>query len=260
MKGSVLFVVGVVVAFVAGFGGGYVADSLHPSGLSYQAPSQVPTITNFKLARPIIENGSTPLGDTFSLNATESGIPYDAAFQVVLIGDGSSHLFASGSFYGSLNYSPVSLLKILYFGDLSPGNYSLVATVMHGGLSRSKETNLVVIPHVTASISGPSLVNDSKGPVKVRYEASVSGGLRPYTYSWSILAIYSPGPQNYAMGSTHGSAVNITFSINSSNVYYGTNQTFVIGLTVIDSLGYSFSFTAESIYGNEGYLVNVTGY
>ena len=259
MKGPVLIVVALVLAVGAGFGGGFAAASIHSSP-SVAAGGEVPTITNFKLLRPVIENGSGLNGfDTFILNASESGTPYDAGYQIVLIGFEGNLTLASGSFFGALNYMPLSFIGDYILGSLPVGNYSLVATVMHGGLSSSKDASLEILPSVSATVFGPHNVNDSSGPASVTYSASVSGGRGPYSYNWSITYIYGPGPQNYAAGPEHGSSFNVTFSINSSNAYYGTNQTFVVGLTVTDSLGYSFSYAAESVYGNDGYIVNVTG-
>jgi hypothetical protein len=154
---------------------------------------------------------------------------------------------------------PISFLEDFAFSGLVPGNYTLVATVMHGGLGQSMDVNLTVLPQLEATVSGPHNVNDSSGPVTVTYSASVSGGRGSYSYNWSVLDIYGPGPQNYVPGSAQGFSFNVTFSVNASNDFYGTNQTFLIGLTVTDSLGYSFSYAAESVYGNDGYIVNVTG-
>ncbi len=259
MKGPVLIVVALVLAVGAGFGGGFAAATLHDSSVNV-ATGQVPTITNFKLMRPVIENGSGFQGaDYFVLNATEHGVPYKAAFQVVLMGFRGNLTLASGSFFGSLNFEPLSVSNELIYTDLPPGNYSLVATVMHGDSRASMDTSLQVIPELSAAIYGSHDVNDSSGPASVTYSASVSGGRGPYSYNWSITYVYGPNPQNYAAGPEHGSSFSVTFSINSSNAYYGTNQTFLIGLTVTDSLGYMFSYTAGSVYGNEGYIVNVTG-
>jgi hypothetical protein len=259
MKGSVLVVVALVLAVGAGFGGGFAAASIHGAS-SIASSGQVPAITNFMILRPVIENGSGFSGfDTFVLNATEGGTPYQAGFQVNLIEHGYAITLSSGSFYGSLNYTPISFLKDFILGGLVPGNYTLVATVMHGDLSNSMDASLEVLPSVSATISGPHNVNDSSGPVTVTYSASVSGGRGPYSFNWSIMPIFGPGPQNYVLGAEHGSSFNVKFSVNSSNAYYGTNQTFVISLVVTDSLGYSYYYTAESVYGNEGYVVNVTG-
>jgi hypothetical protein len=209
---------------------------------------------------PVIENGSELQGaDTYYLNASEGSVPYEAGFQVDLIERNLSVTLSSGSFYGSLNYTPISFLEVFLLSGLGPGNYSLVATVMHGSLSNSMDANLTVLPNVNATISGPHNVNDSSGPASVTYSASVMGGRSPYSYNWSISYIYGPGPQNYVTGPEHGSSFNVTFSVNTSSDYFGTNQTFLIGLTVTDSLGYSFSYTAESVYGSDGYIVNVTG-
>lgn len=259
MKGSVLVVVSLVLAVGAGFGGGFAAATFHDSSGS-AVNSQVPAISSFKILRPVIENGSGFEGhDLFTLNASESGTPYEAGYQVVLVGYEGGLTLASGSFFGDLNFESISLLGVLIIESLPVGNYTLVAMVMHGDLSNSRDASLEVLPSVSATISGPHNVNDSSGAVTATYHASVTGGSSPYSYTWSITYINGPNPQNYALGSVHGSSFNVKFSVNTSNDYYGTNQTFVIGLTVTDSLGYSFSYKAQSIYGNEGYLVNVTG-
>ena len=258
MKGPVLIVVALVLAVGAGFGGGFAAGALY--GLSSGSSGQVPAIANFRILRPVIENGSGFDGfDTFVLNATEGSAPYQAGFQVDLMEGSHAITLSSGYFYGSLNYTPVSFLKDFMLDGLAPGSYTLVATVMHGSLSQSREANLTVLPHVEATMAGPHSVNDSSGSVTVTYVAAALAGEPPYSYDWSLSYIYGPNPQNYVVGAQHGSDFNVTFSVNSSNAYYGTNQTFVIGLTVSDSLGYSFSYTAGSVYGNEGYIVNVTG-
>ena len=259
MKGSVLVVVSLVLAVGAGFGGGFAAVMVHDSSGNV-ATIQVPTISNFKLMRPVIENGSGFYGvDFFILNATESGVPYEAAFQVVLMGFRGNLTLASGSFFGSLNFEPMSLSSELMYTSLLPGNYSLVATVMHGNVRSSENASLEVIPHLNATVSGPHTVNDSSGPVTVTYSAAVTGGQGPYSYNWSVASVFGLGPQNYVVGPQHGSSFNVTFSVNKTNAYYGTNQTFLVGLAVTDSLGYYFVYGSQSLYGNEGYLVNVTG-
>lgn len=259
MKGSVLIIVSFVIAVGAGFGGGFAAATLHDSSVNV-ATGQVPTITNFKLMRPVIENGSGFYGaDYFVLNATEHGVPYQAAFQVVLMGFRGNLTLASGSFFGPLNFEPLSVSNELIYTDLLPGNYSLVATVMHGDSQASMNTSLQVIPDLATTISGAHNVNDSSGPASVTYSASVRGGRGPYAYNWSITYIYGPNPQNYVTGPEHGSSFNVAFSVNSSNAYYGTNQTFFIGLTVTDSLNNTVVYSAQSINGYEGYQVNVTG-
>ena len=259
MKSVVLIIVSLVVAVGAGFGGGYAAASLHYSSSNTNAG--VPTITEFKLLRPIIENGSSLAGiDTFSISATESGAPYQAAFQVNLEQPNRCLTLYSGSFYGSLNYTPLSFVGDLFFGSLAPGNYTLVGSVMHGNLRSSKDAYLTVVPHMVLTMSGPHNVNDSSGAVTATFNASVSGGRAPFKYEWCVDCVNLGGPQNYVIGPTDGSSFNVTFSVNASNDFYGTNETFFIGLTVIDSLGGSISYTADSVNGYDGYEVNVTGY
>ena len=259
MKSAVLIIVSLIVAVGAGFGGGYAAASLHYSFSNTNAG--VPTITEFKLLRPVIENGSSLSGiDTFSISATESGAPYQAAFQVNLEQPNRCLTLYSGSFYGSLNYTPLSFVGNLFFGSLAPGNYTLVGSVMHGNLRSSKDANLTVLPPMVLSMSGPHNVNDSSGAVTATFNASVSGGRAPFKYEWRMYYPSYYGPQNYVMGPKDGSSFNVTFSINASNDFYGTNETFLIGLTVIDSLGGSISYTADSVNGYDGYEVNVTGY
>lgn len=240
MKVSVLIVVSLVLALGAGFGGGFAAVAIHDS-FSSAITGQVPTIDDFSLIRSTIESGQF-VSDSFYLNASESGTPYQAGFQVVLINGTHVFTLASGSFFGSLNYTPVSLAAVFFYGDLGPGNYTLVATVMHGNLGNSADAHLEVLPSISVDISGPHEVNDSSGPAAVTYSASVTGGMGPYSYDWSIMYVNGPNPQNYVIGQAHGSTFDVTFSVNTSNSYYGTNQTFVIGLTVTDSLGYSFSY------------------
>ena len=96
MKGSVLIVVSLVLAVGAGFGGGFAAATIHDSSVNV-ATGQVPTITNFKLLRPVIENGNELQGaDTYYLNASEGSVPYEAGFQVDLIEHNLSVTLSSG--------------------------------------------------------------------------------------------------------------------------------------------------------------------
>ncbi|MCL4327465.1 MAG: hypothetical protein M1149_04065 [Candidatus Thermoplasmatota archaeon] len=258
MKISVFFVAFLISAAGIGFGVGFTVASLRSS---YEIGNHIPTIDNFTLVRPVIENESGPASfDTFILNASEIGSPYEAGFQVFLTGPGVSITLASGSFYGYLNYTPVSFSADFVFASLAPNEYSIVAVVMHGSLSNSKRLVLDVLPSVSVSVSGPKNVSDSLGSVLIHYNALVNGGVGPYAYKWGITYLYYPNPQNFSIGHPNASSFNVTFSVNTSSSYYGTNQTFVISLMVTDSLGYSSSYTAESINGFEGYMVNVTGY
>ena len=252
MKGSVLIVVSLVLAVGAGFGGGFAAATIHDSSVNV-ATGQVPTITNFKLLRPVIENGNELQGaDTYYLNASEGSVPYEAGFQVDLIERNLSVTLSSGSFYGSLNYTPISFLEVFLLSGLGPGNYSLVATVMHGSLSNSMDANLTVLPNVNATISGPHNVNDSSGPSSTEYFAHVTGGEGPYSYSWSITNdSYS---QEASFVSNTSSAFPVTFYYNQTDAYFfGYNGTMYIQLTVTDSLGYQYSLAYP------GYEVNLTG-
>ena len=252
MKGPVLIVVALVLAVGAGFGGGFAAASIHSSP-SVAAGGEVPTITNFKLLRPVIENGSGLQGaDTYYLNATEGSAPYQAGFQVDLMEHNSAITLSSGSFYGSLNYTPISFLKVFVLSGLAPGNYTLVATVMHGSLSDSTDASLTVLPHVSVTVSGPHNVNDSSGPSSTEYFAHVSGGEGPYSYSWSITNdSYS---QEASFVSNTSSSFPVTFYYNQSDAsFFGYNGTMYIQRTVADSLGYQYSLAYP------GYEVNLTG-
>lgn len=250
MKGSVIFVVSIVLAVGAGFGGGFAAASLHSSSVNV---TSVPTINDFKLLRSVIEKGGDS-GNSFYLNASEGRTPYQAGFQVILFNGSHGFTLASGSFFGSLNFTPLSLIEILIFSSLSPGNYTLVATVMHGDMSSSTDASLKVLPHVSATISGPNEVNDSKGPVSEVYYAHLKGGVGPYYYTWSIFN--ESYTQEAKLGSNTSSSLQITFFKNEEegNFYGNYNGTMYIQLTITDSLGYQFSLD------NLGYEVNLTGY
>jgi hypothetical protein len=252
MKGSVLIVVCLVIAVGAGFGGGFAAATLHnPSG--NVATNQVPTITGFKLLRPVIENGSgLGVTDTYQLNATEGNVPYEAGFQIVMFEHNQSLTLSSGSFYGSLNYTPISFLKYFEFSGLPPGNYTLVATVMHGSLSDSTNANLTVLPHVEATVSGSHNVNDSSGATSTVFYAHATAGKGHYSYSWSI--INDSYSQEASFVSNTSASFQVTFYYNQTDAYFfGYNGTMYIQLTVTDSLGYQFSLAYP------GYQVNLTG-
>ena len=264
MRSSVLLIVTIVIASGAGFGGGFVAASLHDSSGNITS-NQVPIITSFNVLRPVIEHNSSLYGtDGFFLNATETGTPYEAGFQVTLVGYRGNLTLDSGSFFGSINYVPLSFIGNFLFSSLPVGNYSLVASVMHGSLQVTRNASIEVLPHVSASISGPKNVNDSSGPVSVAYSASVSGGRGPYTYDWSI----SPptcGAQNASLVSISGSTVNVRFELNGTYAsFYGNyNGSFGLSLTVTDSLGFSYTYTSSSLnyicFYSGGYAINVTG-
>ncbi|MCL5782517.1 MAG: hypothetical protein M1476_01235 [Candidatus Thermoplasmatota archaeon] len=161
---------------------------------------------------------------------------------------------SSGSFFGSLNYTDISLGSFLFFSSLHPGNYTIVARVFSGGVSASSDQNLQVIPHVKATISGPSNINDSLGSQSVTYFASVAGGEGTYSYSWTITSYSFTNIQSYSEGSNTSSSFSATFYKNSINSFsYGENATYYISLSVTDSLGYSYSIPYP------GYTVNVTG-
>ena len=248
MRGSVLIAVSVVLALSAGFGGGFAAVAIHDSS-SGASTNLVPVITVFKLLGPVMENGGP---NSFYLNASESGVPYQAGFQVVMFEDGKTVTLASGSFFGSLNYTPISLSAIFMYGSLTPGNYSLVATVMHGDLSNSRDVNLDVIPHVSATVSGPQEINDSSGPSSTAYYAHVTGGKGSYSYSWSIFN--DSFSQDATFVSNTSESFPVTFYYNQTEAnFFGYNGTMYIQLTVTDSLGYQFSLAYP------GYEVNVTG-
>ena len=263
MRSSVFLIVTIVIASGAGFGGGFVAASLHDSS-EIIASNQVPIITSFKVLRPVIEHNASLEADGFFLNATETGTPYEAGFQVTLVGYRGNLTLDSGSFFGSINYVPLSFIGNFLFSSLPVGNYSLVASVMHGSLQVTRNASIEVLPHVSASISGPKNVNDSSGPVSVAYSASVSGGRGPYTYDWSI----SPptcGAQNASLVSISGSTVNVRFELNQTYAsFYGNyNGSFGLSLTVTDSLGFSYTYTSSSLnyicFYSGGYAINVTG-
>ena len=259
MKGRVLIVVALVLAVGAGFGGGFAAASIHSSP-SVAAAGEVPTITSFKLLRPVIENGSGLQGaDTYYLNATEGSVPYQAGFQVILSASpgnpfnlGSAFTLASGSFWGVLNYTSLSFKVPLVFESLPPGNYNLIAVIMHDSVAEYDQINLTVLPHVSATISGPHNVNDSSGPSSTEYFAHVNGGEGPYSYSWSITNdSYS---QEASSVSSTSSSFPVTFYYNQSDAsFFGYNGTMYIQLTVADSLGYQYSLAYP------GYEVNLTG-
>lgn len=252
MKGSVLIVISLVVAVGAGFGGGFAAVMIHDSAGNV-ATSQVPVISSFKVLRPVIENGSGLDGfDIFTLNASESGAAYEAGYQVELMGYDGNLTIDSGSFFGSLNYEPISFLGDFILGVLPVGNYSLVATVMHGNVRSSENASLEVLPHLNATVSGPHNVNDSSGSVTVTYGAFVTGGRGPYTYLWSIQN--DSFSQGASFVSNTSSSFPVTFSYNQSEAYFfGYNGTMYIQLNVMDSLGYHFSLAYP------GYEVNLTG-
>ena len=108
MKSVVLIAVSLVVVVAASFGGWYAASSLLYS--SSITNTEVPFITEFKVLEPVVENGCGPQGsDSFSLRAIETGPTYQAFFQVCLLDHNRCLTIASGSFNGSLDYTPLSL-------------------------------------------------------------------------------------------------------------------------------------------------------
>ena len=259
MKSAFLIALSLLVVVAAGFGGWYAVSSiLYSSSITN---TEVPIITEFKVLEPVVENGCGPQGsDSFSLRAIETGTTYQAAFQVCLLDQNRCLTIASGSFNGSLDYTPLSLPGGFSFDSLPPGNYTLVASVLHGNLKSSANAYFTVVPPLALTVFGPHDVNDSSGPITVTFNASVSGGCAPFHYQWSLQSFCEPSSQNYVKGQVNGSSFNVTFSVNTLNSYYGTNQTFFIVLNVIDSLGFELSYSANSVNGYYGYQVNVTGY
>jgi len=230
MKGTFIIAISIVLGLVAGFGGGYIAGTTHFGS------NGVPTITDFSLTHSVIEKG-TFLGDLFYLNATESGGPYEAGFQVVAQGANGSITIASGTFYGELHYVYLSFFGYLVLGGLGIGNHTITATVFHGDASNSRSVNLRILPALSATISGPTQVNDASGSVTVTYHADVSGGMGPYSYSWSLFnSSYS---QQASYTAENSNSFVVTFSLNSQAAsFYGIyNGTMEIDLTVTDDLG-----------------------
>ncbi len=237
MKGNVIIVISIVLGLVAGFGGGYIASTTHFGSISQNA---VPTITNFSLTRSVLEKNGTG-GDLFYLNATESGSPYEAGFQVVTQFGNESITLASGTFYGDLHYVYLSFVGSLLLGELGVGNHTITASVFHGDVSNSRSVNLRIIPALSAFISGPTRVNDANGSVTVSFHADVSGGMGPYSYSWSVFnSSYSQQASYIAEDS---SSLVITFFLNSQDASFSGvyNGTMTIDLTVTDDLGGSSS-------------------
>ena len=134
MRSSVLLIVTIVMASGAGFGGGFVAASLHDSSKNVTS-NQVPIITSFKVLRPVIERNAYLDGtDGFFLNATETGTLYEAGFQVTLVGYRGNLTLDSGSFFGSINYVPLSFIGNFLFSSLPVVNFIPLLQLVPGFL------------------------------------------------------------------------------------------------------------------------------
>ena len=153
MKSVALIAISLLVVVAAGFGGWYAASSLLYSSSSTN--TEVPFITEFKVLRPVVENGCGLQGsDSFSLRAIETGTTYQAAFQVSLLDHNRCLTIASGAFNGSLYYTPLSLPGGFSFDSLPPGNYTLVASVLHGNLRSSADAYFTVVPPLFLRFQG----------------------------------------------------------------------------------------------------------
>ena len=245
MKNAILVSIVVIISLAAGFSGGFA------SGIFYHQNQVSPhtAISEFALLAPIIENGSFD-GATF--NATSSG---PANFQIG-VSNSTFHLtLASGSFYKSINYTDLSLGSGFLLGGLKPGTYNISLQVFSGNSLASGYKTLTILPKVHATITGPHNVNDTSSAQDVTFHASIIGGKSPYKYYWNISNDYYYGNvQNYTYANNESSSFSVTYFANPiiSNSY-GFDASYFITLTVVDSLGYSYSISYP------GYTVDVTG-
>lgn len=236
MKSSILVFTVAVISIAAGFSGGFLFTSIDHnfSGTS------VPVISSFNLSSSTIENGSFAF-DFFYFNASALGA---ANFQVVLENGSGSFTLASGSFYGSINYTDMSLGSDIVLGSLAVGTYNIVLEIFSGSSLSTNQTTLTVIPSVSATISGPQSVNDSSSPQKVTFYSHIKDGRGPYAYHWNV--DYSPyyfgDIQNYTSGSNTSGTFQVVFFTNPIYWYSsGYNATYVVTLNVVDALGLSTS-------------------
>lgn len=248
MKNSILIVTVVVVSIIAGFSGGFVSGLVfHQTRGSTQL-----SISNFVLSDPTIENGSLNF-ETVLFNATSTGT---ANFQIS-VSNGTFHIaLTSGSFFDSMNYVDSSLGNVFLLGSLSPGIYNLSLQVFSGSSTVSSYRTLTVIPGINAAITGPSNVNDSSSPQTVTFHSRVAGGIGPYQYYWNMSSDYYYGNvQNYTSGNNESSSFTVTFFTNTVTLYsFGYNNSYLLTLTVVDSMGYSYSIPYP------GFVVDVTGW
>lgn len=247
MKNSTLVLTVVIISLIAGFSGGFA------SGFTYHT-SPVTSHVNveaFRLSDPTIENGSFNF-ETVLFNATSSG---SANFQISVSNGTYVLTLTSGSFYDSINYTDLSLGNGFLLGGLTPGSYNVSLRVFSGNAVVLSNRTLTIVPKVQATITGPHSVNDTSSPQVVTFHSVVTGGKGPYVYYWNVSNDYYYGNvQNYTFSGNESSVFTVTFYTNpASSFSYGYDGSFYITLTVVDSLGYSYSVPLP------GYVVDVTG-
>lgn len=199
--------------------------------------------------------------DLYEINATPPSVYfsvcslYPASISLTYFHLGAVITSAESSFSGYLNSS--ALPPAVSF----TGAMNVVLALQSGDKTETKSVNITVVPQLRVlNISGPQCVNDSSGPVGASYYPVFTGGIAPFSFTWSIGAFYIGNVQNLTTSSLTGSVFNVTYFENPiNNCSYGYNASIDITLIITDSVGMTSSYQNGSDFFSSYYVVSVIG-